>query len=79
MDTFRVIRGFVILNTLAEISTPYEMAGDTNDGQVDGQQRQIDLSHAECIKHYLENGEQRFMPEVILSLRHELAITSGYE
>jgi hypothetical protein len=69
---FRIIRGFANLKTLAEISVPYEMAEGTNDGQVEGQQRQIDPAHAERIKRYLESGEQRFMPEVILSLRHEL-------
>ena len=72
LGTFRIIRGFANLKTLAEISVPYEMAEGTNDGQVEGQQRQIDPKHAERIKRYLESGEQRFMPEVILSLRHEI-------
>lgn len=71
LGMFRIIRGFANLKTLAAISVPYEMAERNNDGQVDGQQRQIDPAHAERIKHYLESGEQRFMPEVILSLRHE--------
>ena len=34
-----------------------------------GQQRQLDPAHAERIKRYLESGEQRFIPEVILSVR----------
>lgn len=69
---FRIIRGFADLKTLAEISVPYEMVDAQNTGQVEGQQRQIDPDHAERIKRYLENGDQRFMPEVILSLRHEV-------
>lgn len=69
---FRIIRGFADLKTLAAISVPYEMVDAQGAGQVAGQQRQIDPDHAERIKRYLENGDQRFMPEVILSLRHEV-------
>jgi len=72
LGAFRIIRGFANLKTLAAISVPYEMAEARGDGQVEGQQRQIDPVHAERIKRYLESGEQRFMPEVILSLRHEI-------
>jgi hypothetical protein len=74
---FRIVRGFADLKTLAEISVPYEMVDAQNVGQVEGQQRQISPDHAERIKRYLENGDQRFMPEVILSLRHEVEEVVG--
>lgn len=74
LGTFRIIRGFAELQTLAEISVPFDMeeseAGD--DALVIGQQRKIDPEHAERIKNYLQNGDQRFLPEVILSVRAEL-------
>ena len=72
LGVFRIIRGFANLKALGEISVPYEMAQGTNDGQVEGRQRQIDPAHAERIRRYLESGEQRFMPGVILSLCHEV-------
>src|ERR1019366_600289 len=50
-----------------EIKT--EMEDSTALGLVKGQQRQLDPAHAERIKRYLESGEQRFIPEVILSVR----------
>ena len=72
LGTFRIIRGFANLKDLAEISVPYEMEDGGGGGQVKGQQRQLDLQHAERIKKYLESGEQRFLPEVILSIRTTL-------
>jgi len=69
LGTFKIIRGFANLKDLAEISVPYEMEDSTAPGLVKGQQRQIDPAHAERIKRYLESGEQRFIPEVILSVR----------
>jgi len=72
LGTFRIIRGFADLRDLAEISVPYVMENNGVDGAVSGQQRQIDPDHAERIKRYLENGEQRFLPEVILSIRVDL-------
>ncbi len=71
LGTFRIIRGFAHLSELAEISVPYLME-DGHGGAVMGQQRTIDPDHAERIKRYLENGEQRFLPEVILSIRVDL-------
>lgn len=72
LGTFRIIRGFANLKDLAEISVPYEMADSGQGDEVIGQQRALDLGHAERIKRYLESGEQRFLPEVILSMRVDL-------
>lgn len=72
LGTFRIIRGFANLRDLAEISVAFEMESDGESAGVEGQQRKIDTDHAERIKRYLESGEQRFLPEVILSVRAEL-------
>jgi hypothetical protein len=48
------------------------MEDDGNGAEVKGQQRKLDPEHAEPIKRYLESGEQRFLPEVILSIRTAL-------
>src|SRR4051794_37094263 len=72
LGTFRLIRGFASLKDLAEISVPYEME-EAGDGTVQGQQRQLNPEHAASIKSYLEIGQQRFLPEVILSVRTELS------
>src|SRR5262249_42027403 len=64
-------RGFANLRDLAEISVAYQMV-EGDDGSVAGQQRKLDDQHAERIKRYLEGGEQRFLPEVILSVRAKL-------
>ncbi len=69
LGTFRIIRGFAPLQELAEISAPYEMATEPGAPGAGGYQRSIDLSHAEDIKRYLERGELRFLPEIILSIR----------
>ena len=69
LGAFRIIRGFANLQDLAQISVPYEMEDDGDGAQMKGQQRKIDPQHAERIKRYLENGDQRFLPEVILSIR----------
>lgn len=72
LGVFRIIRGFANLQDLAKISVPYEMEEISNVAQVIGQQRKLDTQHAERIKRYLESGEQRFLPEVILSVRTEI-------
>jgi hypothetical protein len=72
LGAFRIIRGFANLRDLAEISVAYVMEDDGNGGEVKGQQRRLDPQHAERIRRYLESGEQRFLPEVILSVRAEL-------
>jgi hypothetical protein len=71
LGTFRLIRGFADLKDLAEVSVPYQME-DGSDGLVKGQQRKLDDQHAALIKRYLQSGEQRFLPEVILSVRVRL-------
>ena len=77
LGTFRIIRGFAHLRDLAEISVPFEMEDSGNGADVTGQQRKLDPEHAARIKRYLENGEQRFLPEVILSIRVSLTEQSG--
>jgi len=77
LGTFRIIRGFANLQDLAEVSVPYEMEMDRDGAGVQGQQRQLDPQHAERIKRYLESGEQRFLPEVILSIR--VALTEEFD
>ncbi len=72
LGTFRIIRGFANLQDLAKISVPYEMENGGNGAEVKGQQRQLDLPHAKRIKSYLEGGDQRFLPEVILSIRTDI-------
>src|SRR4051794_35194756 len=70
LGQFRLIRGFATLQDLAVISTPYEMAvPDQAGAMVIGHQRRIDEKHAAEIRRYLETGSNRFIPEVILSIR----------
>lgn len=71
LGTFRIIRGFANLKDLAEVSVPYEMETSVQ-GAVAGQQRKLNPEHAQRIKRYLESGAQRFLPEVILSVRKHL-------
>jgi len=74
LGTFRIIRGFATLQELAEISVPYEMAfEEAGGGGVQGYQRAIYDSHAEDIKRYLEAGNLRFLPEIILSIRSDFS------
>lgn len=73
LGAFRIIRGFANLQDLAEISVPYIMEDGDDVAQVIGQQRKLDERHADSIKCYLESGEQRFLPEVILSVRTGLS------
>ncbi len=53
---YKVIRGFAPITTIAEISN------------ADKYQRDIDSTHAEEIKQYLEKGKGRFFPEIILGI-----------
>lgn len=66
---FKVIRGFADLRDLAAVSVPYKMTVGNELGRVLGHQRELDPKHAQDIKRYLEHGDNRFIPEVILSLR----------
>jgi len=71
LGIFRIIRGFADLRDLAAVSVPYRMTCNINDelGRVIGHQRELDGKHAREIRRYLEKGDARFLPEVILSLR----------
>lgn len=69
LGTFNIIRGFATLQDLATISVPVLMEPPGADGQVQGHQRPIDQQHAEEVKRYFEQGDQRFIPEIILSVR----------
>lgn len=71
LGTFRLIRGFANLKDLAEVSVPFQMV-DTSNGVVDGHQRELVPEHAKEIRRYLERGDRRFLPEVILSVRTTL-------
>ncbi|MDL5047510.1 hypothetical protein QQ054_15955 [Oscillatoria amoena NRMC-F 0135] len=72
LGTFNIIRGFATLQELAEISVPVLMEAQDGDGHVQGHQRPIDEQHALDVKRYFEQGDQRFIPEIILSVRAAL-------
>ena len=70
LGIFRIIRGFADLQDLAAISVPYEMTGHKTDPRrVLGHQRELNEKHAQDIKKYLEQSDNRFIPEVVLSVR----------
>ena len=69
LGIFRVIRGHADLRDLAEVSVPYTMDGGGRASRVAGHQRAVSACHPEDIKHYLQHSENRFLPQVILSLR----------
>ncbi len=69
LGIFRIIRGFADLRDLAAVSVPYKMEGGEQGFRVVGHQRVESAKHAEEIKNYLEQSENRFLPEVILSVR----------
>lgn len=69
LGIFRIIRGFADLRDLAEVSTPYKLEDGEQEFRVLGHQRAESAKHAEDIKNYLEQSENRFLPEVILSVR----------
>ncbi|MGE4584917.1 MAG: hypothetical protein AB7C91_09715 [Sphaerochaeta sp.] len=69
LGIFRIIRGFADLRDLAAISVPYKMENGDQEYRVVGHQRPESVKHAEDIKRYLEQSENRFIPEVILSVR----------
>lgn len=74
LGIFRIIRGFADLRDLAAVSVPYKMGDDQQGFRVVGHQRIESAKHAEEIKHYLEQSENRFLPEVILSVRVPLLL-----
>ncbi len=69
LGTFSIIRGFASLQDLARISVPVFMHELNAEGQVAGHQRELDRQHAEDVKRYFEEGERRFIPEIVLSVR----------
>lgn len=69
LGIFRIIRGFADLRDLAAVSVPYKMEAGEQPDQVMGHQRKESEKHAEDIKKYLEQSENRFLPEIILSVR----------
>lgn len=69
LGTFQCIRGYAPLQDLADISVPVMMESAGANGEVTGHQRQLDVTRAENLKRYFEDGDQRFIPEVVLSLR----------
>lgn len=70
LGIFRIIRGFADLRDLAAVSVPYEMTNHETDAQrVIGHQRKMDEDHAKDIKKYLEQSDNRFLPEVVLASR----------
>jgi len=69
LGNFRIIRGFADLRDLAEVSVPYEMEEGEQEFRVVGHQRRVSTKRAEEIKKYLEHSDNRFIPEVILSVR----------
>ena len=71
LGIFNIIRGFADLRDLAAVSVPYQMTNDDQTNQVAGHQRELDPKHAKDIKNYLEQSDNRFIPEVILSVRCE--------
>lgn len=71
LGTFRIIRGFAMLQDLAAISAPFPMSVSNDGLPPSGHQRSIDPVHAETIKRYLQDGKPRFIPEIILSIRSD--------
>lgn len=75
LGIFRIIRGFADLRDLAAVSVPYKMEDGEQGFRVVGHQRVESAKHAEEIKNYLEHSENRFLPEVILSVRAPIKLT----
>ena len=69
LGIFRAIRGYADLRDLAAVSVPYTMDAGDPGSHVAGHQRVASERHAKEIKQFLEQSENRFLPEVILSVR----------
>ncbi|RZB31351.1 MAG: hypothetical protein SRB2_04876 [Desulfobacteraceae bacterium Eth-SRB2] len=69
LGIFKIIRGFANLRDLAAVSVIYELSDGPEAGRVVGCQCQLNEKHALDIKKYLEQSDNRLIPEVILSLR----------
>ena len=68
LGTFCVIRGFADLNMLARVSKPIPYEG-SGLGVGSGYQRETELNHIEDLKIFLETGQHRFFPEIVLGMR----------
>lgn len=84
LGSFNIIRGYATLQELARISVPVLMEEPQANGAVVGHQRPLDENHAEEVRRYFEQGDQRFIPEIILSVRlpmerEELLAAGAYE
>lgn len=77
LGIFRIIRGYADLRDLAAVSVPYKMETGAAGANVVGHQRPESEKHAEDIKKYLEQSESRFLPEVILSVRSPVNLTTA--
>lgn len=77
LGIFRIIRGFADLRDLAAISVPYKMDDGAQPHSVVGHQRPESIEHAERIKKYLEQSSNRFLPEVILSVRAPVSLVTA--
>ena len=77
LGIFRIIRGFADLRDLAAVSVPYKMEDGEHGFRVVGHQRGESTKHAKEIKNYLEQSENRFLPEVILSVRAPVKLMSA--
>ena len=71
LGIFKIIRGFADLRDLAVVSVPYQMTDGGQTDHVAGHQRKLNPKHAKDIKNYLEQSDNRFIPEVILAVRCE--------
>lgn len=69
LGIFKIIRGFADLRDIAAVSVPYELSDATEPGRVVGHQRRLNEKYALDIKKYLEQSDNRLIPEVILSVR----------
>jgi hypothetical protein len=69
LGIFKIIRGFADLRDLAAVSVPYKLSDGAESGRVIGHQRQLNEKHALDIKKYLEQSDNRLIPEVILAVR----------
>ena len=69
LGIFKIIRGFADLRDLAAVSVPYKLSDEAEPGRIVGHQRQLNEKHALDIKKYLEQNDNRLIPEIILSVR----------
>ena len=65
LGIFRLILSFADLGDLAAVSVPSEMTEyDTQACRIVGHQRELNEKHVLDIKNYLQQSDNRFLPEV---------------